>query len=74
MTCGTFSIPKVNAVDLAPNLALFESSVPPPTSCTAVADGAGSYTITIVYPPCPPLTTHIAAGAAAVVATPAKTD
>ena len=62
MTCGTFKITQVpaNAVDEV--VSDFEANVPPPTSVTKQQDADGTYTVTAVFPDCPPNTTHAAAG------------
>jgi hypothetical protein len=65
MTCGTFTVSGVPQPDVQNTIALYKASKPPPTSVTSAADGTGTYTITVVYPPCPANVTHDPAGAIA---------
>ena len=65
MTCGTFKIEKVPAADVAQVVGGFQANVPPPTSVTSTPDGAGTYTVTAVFPDCPANTTHDVTGSGA---------
>ena len=65
MTCGTFTITQVPAADVDETVADFKANVPPPTSVTKTADGSGTYTVTAVFPDCPPNTTHSPQGSGA---------
>jgi hypothetical protein len=62
MTCGTFTVKKVTEAKRQQTINLFEANDPAPTSVTATADGAGTYTVVAVFPPCPPATTHVSTG------------
>jgi len=63
MICGTFTKRQLtkNAADLT--VKLFKLNNPPPTSVTETPDGAGTYTVTATWPPCPAGTTHSVDGA-----------
>ena len=58
MVCGTFTVAGVAQADLKNSIALYKASKPPPTSVSSAQDADGTYTITIVYPACPPGVTH----------------
>ena len=58
MACGTFTESKVPLSDLQHRVAVWNASNP--TSVTWAPDPDGTYTITIVYPPCNTNTTHSA--------------
>ena len=62
MACGTFTVKKVNQERLQQTIDLFKASTPTPTSVTSAADGSGTFTVTAVFPPCPPNTTHSSKG------------
>jgi hypothetical protein len=58
MACGTFTVRRVPQAQLQQTLDLFKANKPPPISVTSSADGAGTYTVTAIFPPCPANTTH----------------
>lgn len=62
MTCGTFTVTKVQQAKLQQTIDLFNANKPPPTSVTSNPDGAGTYTVVATFPPCPGNTTHSASG------------
>ncbi|HEX8668998.1 MAG TPA: hypothetical protein VF727_11580 [Allosphingosinicella sp.] len=62
MVCGTFTLRKVPEAEVADTVALFEANVPPPNSVTSAPDGEGTFTVTAVFPPCPPEMEHDPAG------------
>jgi hypothetical protein len=63
MVCGTFTLTKVPAAQLAQVMAQANANVPPPTSVTSAPDGPGTYTVTATWPPCADNVTHSTAGA-----------
>jgi hypothetical protein len=58
MACGTFTVKQIPQAKLQQTIDLFNANKPPPTSVTSAPDGAGTYTVMAVFPPCPPNTTH----------------
>jgi hypothetical protein len=64
MVCGTFTLKKVPEAKLAQKVAMYKANVPPPTSVTSEPDGAGTYTITAVWPPCADNVEHHPGGGA----------
>ena len=58
MACGTFTQKGVPADQLQNAVLLWKASKPPPTSVTSKQDPDGTYTITAVFPDCPPGTSH----------------
>ena len=57
MACGTFKEAGVPADQVDNAVALWQASSPTPT-VTKVQAPDGTWTITAVFPPCPPGTTH----------------
>ena len=62
MACGTFTVKRVTQAKLQQTIDLFKANDPPPTSVTSAADGSGAFTVTAVFPACPPNTTHVSKG------------
>ncbi len=60
MACGTFTVAKVPADQLAVTENLFKANKPPPISVSHKLDGDGTYTVVAEFPPCPENTTHTA--------------
>jgi hypothetical protein len=58
MPCGTFTVKNVPQAKLQQTIDLFKANKPPPQDVTSEADGAGTFTVIAVFPPCPPDTTH----------------
>jgi hypothetical protein len=56
MVCGTFTESGVPDSQLAHRKAMWVANGA--TSVTSTADGGGMNTITAVFPPCPPTTSH----------------
>jgi hypothetical protein len=62
MACGTFTVSKVPQAKLQQTIDLFKANNPPPTSVTSSPDGAGTFTVIAIFPPCPANTSHTSAG------------
>ena len=62
MACGTFTITSVAQADVQQTLEMFRASTPAPTRLTSEADGSGTFTVTAVFPDCPPNTSHDPSG------------
>jgi hypothetical protein len=71
MTCGTFTTANIPADQVNMVEGLYRAGTPAPTSVAWTQQADGSYTVTAVYPPCPPGTTHSAAAPVAAAITPA---
>lgn len=73
MTCGTFTTTDIPADQADAVEELYRAGTPAPTSVTRTQQPNGLYTITAVYPPCPPNTSH-ASGAVTPAPTAAATS
>jgi hypothetical protein len=58
MICGTFTVKGVPAANVLTRENLWRATKPPPKSVKATQQPDGSYTIVIVYDPCPDGTSH----------------
>ena len=58
MICGTFTVKGVPLADLQTRENLWKATTPPPNSVIATQQPDGTFTIVIVYDPCPVGTTH----------------
>lgn len=57
MACGTYTVKNVPQSELDEAMAIWRASQPTP-QVTSQPDGGGTFTVTAVFPPCPPNTTH----------------
>jgi hypothetical protein len=65
MTCGTFKTSQVPADQVDDVMSGYQANVPAPTSVSKAEDADGTYTVTAVFPDCPPSTTHDSKGSGA---------
>ena len=71
MVCGTFTATTSSRTDADEQAQNYRDNDPPPTNVTVAQAPDGNWTVTAVWPPCPPGTTHSAASPAAVAIAPA---
>lgn len=73
MVCGVFKMSAVPEAEVQGVVERFETNVPPPLSVARTPDGAGTFTVTATFPPCPGNTSHSTAVGAAVAPASAPT-
>lgn len=72
MVCGTFTATTSSKADANEQAQNYLDNDPPPISVTVTQGANSTWTVTAVWPPCPPGTTHIRASATAAAIAPAQ--